>query len=300
MKPALAALLDHPLVWRGDRLAPADDAVGSGYAELDRELPGGGWPKGALTELLHPTQGIGELRLLAPALSRLARAGDAIVLVAPPQLPYAPAFAAFGIDPARLFAVAALQGKDRWWAAEQALRGEGVAALLFWPGECHEKRLRRLQLAAQDSAALAFVFAAAAGALESSPSPLRLRLTAERGRLCIDVFKRRGGPMARPLLLDLRPPTMAADRHPPTSASPGGMPAGDCLATVRAVSFKTHYPVGAPAAQIWNRALARADEVRRGSRPDPRLRMSGHRPSPAQLRLPDSRCSAVAAAEEQR
>ena len=85
MKPALAALLHNPLVWRGDQLARADDAVCSGFPELDRELPGGGWPKRALTELLHDAQGIGELRLLLPALGRLARSGETIVLVAPPQ-----------------------------------------------------------------------------------------------------------------------------------------------------------------------------------------------------------------------
>ena len=302
MKPALAALLDNPLVWRGDRLAPADDAVGSSFAELDRELPAGGWPRGALTELLHETQGIGELRLLAPALSRLARGGEAIVLVAPPQLPYAPAFAGCGIDPARLFAVAAVQGRDRWWAAEQVLRGEAVGALLFWPGERLEKRLRRLQLAAQDSAALAFVFADTSGTRESSPSPLRLRLWAERGRLCIDVFKRRGGPMARPLLLDILPAPMATDRRPRAAASPGGAPAGDRLAPVRTVRLKPHYPVGSPAAQIWNRALARADEVRRGAGPDPRLQKSEHRPPSAPIRLSvssHSRRSAIAAAEEQ-
>ena len=45
MKPALAALLQNPLLWRGDQLAQADDTVASGFASLDRELPGGGWPK---------------------------------------------------------------------------------------------------------------------------------------------------------------------------------------------------------------------------------------------------------------
>ena len=70
MKPALAALLNNPLVWRGDRLALADDAVCSGFARLDRELPGGGWPKRALTELLHDAQGIGELRLLDDFVDR--------------------------------------------------------------------------------------------------------------------------------------------------------------------------------------------------------------------------------------
>ena len=102
MKPALAELLHNPLLWRGDRLARADDAVASGFASLDRELPGGGWPKAALTELLADEEGIGELRLLLPALKRPAQSGKWIVLVAPPYIPYAPAFAGSSIDPARV------------------------------------------------------------------------------------------------------------------------------------------------------------------------------------------------------
>ncbi len=63
-------------IWRADE-RPADEIVGpvltSGFAELDRELPGGGWPQGQLTELLLDAAGIGELSLLAPALAQLAR-----------------------------------------------------------------------------------------------------------------------------------------------------------------------------------------------------------------------------------
>ena len=47
-----AVLLHHP-VWRGGALAQAaPQAVPTGFAGLDRELPGGGWPAGALTEIL--------------------------------------------------------------------------------------------------------------------------------------------------------------------------------------------------------------------------------------------------------
>ena len=97
MKPALAALLQHPLLWRGDRLAQVDDTVASGFARLDRELPGGGWPKAALTELLADAEGMGELQLLVPVLKRLVQAGEWVALVAPPHIPYAPAFAGRGI-----------------------------------------------------------------------------------------------------------------------------------------------------------------------------------------------------------
>jgi protein ImuA len=43
--------------------------VDTGYASLSAELPSGGWPLGALIELLPAHSGIGELRLLQPALA---------------------------------------------------------------------------------------------------------------------------------------------------------------------------------------------------------------------------------------
>ncbi len=60
----------HPALWRASQLGGGRGAVSpSGYAALDAQLPGGGWPHGELTELLLPRCGIGELRLLAPALA---------------------------------------------------------------------------------------------------------------------------------------------------------------------------------------------------------------------------------------
>lgn len=63
----------HPAVWRASQLGGGAQATSpSGFAALDAELPGGGWPHGVLTELLLPQPGIGELRLLAPALAALS------------------------------------------------------------------------------------------------------------------------------------------------------------------------------------------------------------------------------------
>ena len=76
----------HP-VWRGEALARAPQSVPSGYAALDRELPGGGWPAGALTELMAGREGIGELQLVLPALAQLTGAGKRVIWVAPPHLP---------------------------------------------------------------------------------------------------------------------------------------------------------------------------------------------------------------------
>jgi protein ImuA len=270
MKPALAALLLHPLLWRGDRLAQADDTAESGFASLDRELPGGGWPKAALTELLTDAQGIGELQLLLPALKRLAQAGRWIALVAPPHVPYAPAFAGRGIDPARVVVVETAEDRQRWWAAEQVLRSDSAGALLFWPRAVSDQRIRRLQLAAQEGKTLAFLFAPTAHAAQASPSPLRLRLSSSGQRLSVDIFKRRGGVVSAPLLLDVATPASARAPGDGASGPVRALPPRDRLATNRRASFHRHYPVGGPQARIWNRALVRADEVRRVPGPDPR------------------------------
>ena len=82
---ALAQLLAHPAIWRGGDCAPEPASIASGFAELDAALPGGGWPRGALTELLLEREGIGELRLTLPALVRLQAEGRSVVWVSPPQ-----------------------------------------------------------------------------------------------------------------------------------------------------------------------------------------------------------------------
>ena len=284
MNAALAELLHNPLLWRGDQLARADAVVSSGLVELDGELPGGGWPRGGLVELLADDQGIGELRLLLPALRRLVEAGEWIMLVAPPHIPYAPAFAGRGIDPSRVLVVAAAEEKQRWWAAEQVLRANSAGAVLFWPHTVNDQRLRRLQLVAQEGAALAFMFTGTARAAQPSPAPLRIRLAAQAAQLRVDVFKRRGSVMTRPLLPDTRSDHDHRQCVPAVSARAPIPLLTARLAVNRLPSFRRHYPVGAQA-RIWNRALARADELRRVPGPDPRGGSSS-RPEKARTRTP--------------
>src|SRR6478672_7244212 len=77
-------------VWRGSELGDAvSRTVSSGFAELDRELPGGGWPTRSLTELLMPQAALCEWRLLGRALPSLIASGGRIYLIAPPKQPHA-------------------------------------------------------------------------------------------------------------------------------------------------------------------------------------------------------------------
>lgn len=67
--------------------------MASCYAVLDAQLPGGGWPVGALCEILQLHSGQHEWRLILPALVR-AELGPVIVLVGTPHVSFGPGLAA--------------------------------------------------------------------------------------------------------------------------------------------------------------------------------------------------------------
>jgi len=203
---ALDHVLQHPAVWRGSQYAKvAVESVPTGFAELDHLLPGSGWPRAALTELLVAQPGIGELRLLAPALAQLSRQEKWLVLVAPPYLPYAPAFEALGIDLSRLIVVESRADAQTLWAAERCLRSGACSAVIAWPGAVAERALRRLQSAAEQGKGLGVLFSPLRSAAQPSPAPLRIQLASERSRLTLHILKRRGGGWAAPLALDIGP-----------------------------------------------------------------------------------------------
>lgn len=203
---ALAEVLARGDVWRGDTLASLPGCtIPSGHPELDAELPGGGWPRGNLTEILVDRSGLGEMSLLLPALARLSAEGGWLALVAPPWLPHAPAWVAAGLVLERLVVVRA--GKQAAWCCEQLLASGGFAGVLAWPEAGIDARaLRRLQVAAEGQPTFTCLWRPVALAASPSPAPLRLALAAGEGGLSVHILKRRGRPAARPLALSLSRP----------------------------------------------------------------------------------------------
>lgn len=200
---ALAEVLARGDVWRGDTLASLPDAaIPSGHPELDAELPGGGWPRGNLTEILVDRSGLGEMSLLLPALARLSAEGGWLALVAPPWQPHAPAWAAAGLVPERLVVVQA--GRQLGWCLEQLLACGGFAGVLAWPDNGIDARtLRRLQVAVEGRPVFAGLWRSTAVAGVPSPAPLRLALSAAEHGLAVRILKRRGRPASRPLVLSI-------------------------------------------------------------------------------------------------
>lgn len=212
------ALPDFAYVWRACELGSSKlPGVDTGYAALNQALPGGGWPQGALVEVLQPQAGLHEWGLLAPALAamQLAAPGQPsnqmVVLVGAPYWPFGPALRARQLNPQRLLCVQAHEqgrGPALLWATREALQCADVAGVLAWLPEARSAHLRRLQIAAHAHNKLLFVFRPLRARHESSPAPLRLLLegtVSEQGDLWVHVLKRRGPPLAAPVLLATRP-----------------------------------------------------------------------------------------------
>ncbi len=137
------------------------------------------------------------------------------MLAGPPCLPFGPALAARQLNMQGMLCVHAPRndGPALLWAAREALQCADVAAVLAWLPDARSAHLRRLQIAAHAHNKLLFVFRTPRAQHESSPAPLRLLLeglSSEAANLRVHVLKRRGPPLAGPLLLATRPARLSA------------------------------------------------------------------------------------------
>ena len=188
----LARLLEHPAIWRGRSAAPVE-SLPTGYGALDPCLPGGGWPRTGLVEILVSRFGVGELYLLLPALAALTRRPLArwCVWITPPLEPYAPALAAHGADLERMLVVRA---PEALWAFEQTLGSGASDIALAWAARNPPSRaVRRLQLAAERGRTLGVLFRPRRAARESSAAVLRMVVEPKAGGARVTLLKSRGG-----------------------------------------------------------------------------------------------------------
>ncbi len=212
MDPALTTLLKTERgLWQGRSQYYTRKTLSTGFNALDRKLPAGGWSIGTLTELLVEQNGIGELSLLLPALATVTAGKQWGAFINPPYTPYAPALACAGVDLDYLLIVNTNNCADTFWSSEQLLRNGSFHAVVSWinasRGKQYTKQLRRLQLAAEQSNALAVIYQHERYSTQHSPAALRIKLQpATNSKACfeqkmdglmLDVIKVRGGTETR-------------------------------------------------------------------------------------------------------
>lgn len=207
-RPAAPALSG---IWRGDELGhPPADVVSSGWPQLDRELPGGGWPTRSLTELLAAQPALLEWRLLGPALRQIVVRDRQIVIVAPPRQPYLPGLRHEGLDQRHLVWVQAAEPAERLWVCEQLIKANACGAIVAWLPQARPEQLRRLQVCAQSCEGPVFLWRPEAAQHEPSAAPLRVLAGVDLDwELRLRILKRRGPTLDEPIALPSVPGSLA-------------------------------------------------------------------------------------------
>lgn len=179
-------------IWRANELAIARGTTHpTGHEALDKELPGGGWPRSALTELLVQQHGIGEMQLVKPILAALSQK-QRVALIQLPFLPHSMACRGWGINIDHIMWIKPKSSADALWAAEQILKSGSFGAVVLWQTQVRAESLRRLNLAAQGAKTWLWMVRPLPAAQDPSPSILRISLRPAIAGVTLNIVKRKG------------------------------------------------------------------------------------------------------------
>lgn len=190
----------HSGIWTANRLyQPKAHCRPSGHAVLDEKLDGG-WPESGVVELQLPCFGIGELRLILPAIASALNDSELTVFTAPPGELNPVALCQAGLDLEKVIILDAAVTSSLW-CMEQALKSGCCRAAVLWGNALSVTQARRLQLAASENDCLLFMITHQQS-VQGLPVSCRLSLTPAETGLNITVVKRRGLPV-QPFLVPL-------------------------------------------------------------------------------------------------
>ncbi len=202
MNPDLEQLEQQRLVWRGRDSARPLAARPSGWPELDESL--GGLP-GAGVVVIQTLPGIGELRLLWPAMAQTAGQENRLTaLIAAPYRVGAEAWLAGGSLLERLLVIHPETPQSGLWAAEQSLKSGSCHSVCLWLSQRLQTiQARRLQLAARAGEATLFLFIPPALADTQLPVDLHLALSPSSQGVRVEVRRRRQGRELAPFTVSM-------------------------------------------------------------------------------------------------
>ncbi len=188
MKHFLQDLKNRQLVWQaGKPQTQSTPRVSSGYSQLDEYLEGG-WPCHGVIQLQTEQSGIGELRLLLPALQELASQDKWQAWVQPPARLCPHSFEPDTLS--RTLVVTPSNPKQSLWVSEQILTSGCFSAMVLWSKTLSPSQAKRLQLAARDSQTLAFVISPLPAQDTSLALSMRMRVGYWERGLTLHIFKR--------------------------------------------------------------------------------------------------------------
>jgi protein ImuA len=158
-KDIISQLRKDILLWEGFKPPKAGNAGTFGLGPVEAAFPNGVFPTGTIHEMVCPTleQAAATGGFMAGLLASLMQQGGACLWIGLSRKLFPPSLMAFGVEPDRMIFVDLQREKDVLWAMEEALKCEGLAAVIAELREISFAQSRRLQLAVENSRVTGFL-----------------------------------------------------------------------------------------------------------------------------------------------
>ncbi|MEO7214445.1 Error-prone repair protein ImuA [Mucilaginibacter sp.] len=164
---------------------PTGSAGGMGFGPVEAAFPNGIFPVGAVHEFLSegPSHAAASSGFVGGILSSLMHQGGACVWISRCRNLFPPALKLFGIEPDRVIFIDLKHERDVLWATEEALKCEGLSAVIAEVQHISFTQSRRLQLAVEQSRVTGFILRNDVRKLSPTACVARWRVTPVPSRL---------------------------------------------------------------------------------------------------------------------
>ncbi|HTI92125.1 MAG TPA: hypothetical protein VL727_16135 [Puia sp.] len=179
----LAQLQRDILALQGTRPATAS-AIDLGLGPITAAFPNNTFPTGAIHELISPRPETAPATsgFTAALVSGLMQPGGACLWIGCTRKIYPPGLKTFGIEPDRVIFLDMKNEKEVLWATEEALKCNGLAAVISDIRELTMTTSRRFQLAAEQSRVTGFILRQQPRNLHPTASVARWQISPMRSK----------------------------------------------------------------------------------------------------------------------
>ncbi|HEY4286520.1 MAG TPA: Error-prone repair protein ImuA [Puia sp.] len=166
------------LLLQGFKSRPAD-AVDMGLGPISPAFPNQVFPTGAVHEFISDSSdsAVASVGFMSCLIARLMATGAPCLWVASERQVFPPGLKRFGIDPSQIVFVDLKKEKQVLWVLEEALKQEGLAAVVGEVKNINDIASRRLQIAAEKTGVTGFLLRHITRAVTPIASVARWKIT---------------------------------------------------------------------------------------------------------------------------
>ncbi len=175
----ISKLRSNMLRWEGFKPPEIGHFDAIGLGSLETAFPNNVFPTGVIHEFIGGTAEYTAASdgFITGLLKGLMLKGGACLWIGTSRLIFPPALKAFGVDPDRIIFIDLNHEKDILWVMEEALKCEGLAAVIGEMKQISFAESRRLQLATEKSRVTGFVIRTDPDKLSSTACTARWKIT---------------------------------------------------------------------------------------------------------------------------